>query len=185
MIRIPEGTAPDFKNRSFSLTATVEIPKEGASGVLGTMGGRFGGWALLILDDKPVFTYAYSNQAQHKYRIASTQPLSPGKHTIGFDFRYDGGGLGKGGTGTLTVDGNKVAQGRIEHTIRARFSLDETLDFGEDTGTPVVEDYADKMPFRFNGRLHQFVVRLGESGVAAADLRELERLKDTVAHARE
>src|SRR5262249_37980705 len=96
LIRIPEGSAPNVKNTSYSMTAEVEIPKGGASGVLGTMGGRFGGWGLLVFDGKPEFVYAYSNQPQHKYRIASSQPLSPGKHTIQFDFKYDGGGIGKG-----------------------------------------------------------------------------------------
>jgi arylsulfatase len=162
MIRIPEGTSPNLKNKSYSMTAEVEIPSRGASGVLGTQGGRFGGWALLVVDSKPEFVFAFSNQPQHKYRIASPQPLSPGKHTIRFDFKYDGGGAGKGGMGTLSVDGTQVAQGRIDHTIRARVSLDETMDFGEDTGTPVVEDYAAKMPFKFTGTLAKFVIRLGE-----------------------
>jgi arylsulfatase len=86
--------------------------------------------------------------------------LTPGKHTIGFDFKYDGGGIGKGGTGTLLVDGQKVAEGKIPRTIGCRFSLDETFDVGEDTGTPVVEDYADKMPFKFTGKLCKLVIEL-------------------------
>src|SRR5262245_66644570 len=105
MIRSPEGSTPDVKNKSYRISADVEIPAAGASGVLATQGGRFGGWGLLVLDGKPVFVHAISNQAQHKYRVASNQRLSPGKHTIEFDFAYDGGGVGKGGTGTLTVDG--------------------------------------------------------------------------------
>jgi hypothetical protein len=86
--------------------------------------------------------------------------LKPGKHTITFDFAYDGGGIGKGGTGTLSVDGDKVTEGKIERTVGRRFSLDETFDVGEDTGTPVVEDYADKMPFRFTGTLNKLVIDL-------------------------
>ena len=77
--------------------------------------------------------------------------MLPGKHTIKFDFKYDGPGMGKSGTGTLSVDGKQVAEGKIERTIPVRFSLDETFDVGEDTGTPVVEDYVDKMPFKFTG----------------------------------
>jgi len=127
-----------------------------------------------VTDSKPEFAYALSNQPQDKFKIASSQPLSPGKHTIKFDFKYDGGGVGKGGTGTLSVDGQQVAQGRIDKTIRARFSLDETMDFGEDTGSPVVEDYADKMPFKFTGRLDKFVIHLDESNMNAIDKRELE-----------
>jgi arylsulfatase len=172
MIRIPEGSSPDVKNKSFMMTAEVVVPEGGASGVLGTMGGRFGGWGLLVIDGKPEFAYAFSNQSKHKYRIASSQVLTPGKHTIVFDFKYDGGGIGKGGTGTLSVDDKEVARGRIENTIRSRFSLDETMDFGEDTGTPVVEDYVTKMPFKFTGELTKFVIRPVSTTVSSADERE-------------
>jgi arylsulfatase len=168
MIRIPEGASPDFKNRSFTLIADVDASDGNSNGVLGTIGGRFGGWGLLVIDGKPEFDYALSNQPQYKYRITSPHRLAPGKHSIRFDFKYDGGGVGKGATGILTVDGEQVAQGRIDRSIRARMSLDETMDFGEDTGTPVVEDYADKMPFKFTGKLDRFVVQLGESGEAPA-----------------
>src|SRR5262245_31338027 len=82
MIRIPEGSAPDFKNKSWTVAAEVAIPQGGASGVLGTIGGRFGGWALLLMDSKPVFAYALSNQPQHKFKAASNQPLTPGNHII-------------------------------------------------------------------------------------------------------
>jgi Sulfatase len=172
MIRIPEATTPDIKNKSFSMTADVDIPEGGANGTLATQGGRFGGWAMLVIDGKPEFAYAFSNQAQHKYRIASNEALSPGKHTIHFDFKYDGGGVGKGGLGTLLVDGKQVGQGHIERTIRARFSLDETFDVGEDTGTPVVEDYADKMPFRFTGTLNKFVIDLTPNPLTPAQTKE-------------
>jgi len=77
---------------------------------------------------------------------------------VRFQFKYDGGGIGKGATGTLLVDGQQVAQGPIPQTVPSRFSLDETFDVGEDTGTPVVEDYADKMPYPFTGTLKKFVV---------------------------
>jgi arylsulfatase len=136
----------------------VVIPDGGANGVLATQGGRFGGWGLLVLDGKPVFVHAFSNQEKSKYRVAADERLSPGKHTITFDFAYDGGGVGKGGTGTLSVDGKKVAEGKIVRTVGRRFSFDETFDIGEDTGTPVVEDYVDKMPFKFTGRLEKLVI---------------------------
>jgi len=161
MVRIPEGSAPDFKNKSWAVAAEVTIPDKGdASGVLATIGGRFGGWALLMHDGKPQFVYALSNQPQHKFRIASDQALSPGNHVVRLQFKYDGGGIGKGATGTLFVDGQQVAQGQIPQTAAVRFSLDETFDVGEDTGTPVVEDYADKMPYPFRGTLKKFVVVL-------------------------
>ena len=161
MVRIPEGSAPDFKNKSWAVAAEVTIPDKGdASGVLATIGGRFGGWALLMHDGKPQFVYALSNQPQHKFRIASDQALSPGNHVVRLQFKYDGGGIGKGATGTLFVDGQQVAQGQIPQTAAVRFSLDETFDVGEDTGTPVVEDYADKMTYPFTGTLKKFVVVL-------------------------
>lgn len=160
MIRIPEGATPDVKNKSYSIKADVEIPSQGAEGILATQGGRFGGWGLLVLNGKPLFVHALSNQEKDKYRIASDKILTSGKHTIQFDFTYDGGGIGKGGKGVLKVDGEVVAEGRIEHTVGARFSLDETFDVGSDTGTPVIEDYVEKMPFQFTGKLNKVVINL-------------------------
>jgi arylsulfatase len=160
MIRIPEGSAPNFKNKSWTIAAEITVPDQGASGMLATIGGRFGGWGLWLADGKPQFAYALSNQPAHKFRIGSNQPLPAGNHVVRFRFRYAGGGLGKAATGTLFVDGNQVAEGPIPETIIARFSLDETFDVGEDTGTPVVEDYVDKMPFKFTGELKKFVVIL-------------------------
>jgi arylsulfatase len=124
---------------------------------------------MLVIDGKPQFVSAFSNQQQHKYRVASDEKLVAGKHTIKFDFVYAGPGFGKGGTGTLSVDGKQVAQGKIERTIPVRISLDETLDIGEDTGTPVVEDYVDKMPFKFTGSIGKVVIEPGKSGLASAD----------------
>jgi Sulfatase len=160
MIHIPEGSAPNFKNTSWVVAAEVTIPENGASGVLATIGGRFGGWALLMEGSKPEFAYAYSNQPEHKFRIVSDQPIAAGNHVVRLNFKYDGGGIGRGARGTLFVDGKQVAQGQIPRTIPIRFSLDETFDVGEDTGTPVVEDYNDKMPFAFTGTLKKFVVIL-------------------------
>jgi arylsulfatase len=173
-IRVPEGTAPDTKNKSYTITADVEIPEGGAEGVLVTQGGRFGGYALLLMDGKPEFDYAFSNQKHFKYRITSNDKLAPGKHTLKLDFKYEGPGMGKSATGTLFVDGQQVAQGKIERTIPIRFSLDETFDVGEDTGTPVVEDYLEKMPFKFTGDLKQVVIELGKSGLTASDDKQIE-----------
>src|SRR5262249_13376743 len=103
---------------------------------------------------------ALSNQPEHKFRIASNQPVPAGNHVVRFNFKYEGGGIGKGAAGTLFVDGKPVADGRIPQTVQVRFSLDETFDIGSDTGTPVVENYADKMPFAFTGTLKKFVVIL-------------------------
>jgi len=180
MVRIPEGSAPDFKNKSWTLAAEVTIPDSGASGVLATIGGRFGGWALLMRDNKPEFAYALSNQPDHKYRIISDQPIEAGNHIIRVKFDYDGGGIGKGATAALLVDEKQVAQGKIPRTIGVRFSLDETFDVGEDMGTPVLEDYADKMPFAFTGTLKKFVVVLQPEQLSEE---EKKRLREELAKA--
>ncbi len=185
MIRIPEGSAPDLKNKSYSVTAEVKIPQGGADGVLATQGGRFGGWGLMVLDGKPVFVHALSNQPQHKYKVASNEKLTPGDHTIRFGFTYDGGGIGKGGTGTLFVDDKQVAQAKIDRTVCCRFALDETFDVGEDTASPVIEDYADKMPFRFTGVLKTVVIELGKSDLSDEAKKALERGKQAAERVRE
>jgi arylsulfatase len=141
------------------------------------MGGRFGGWGLLVMDGKPRFDYAFSNQAKDRYQVAAKDKLSAGKHTIRLDFKYDGGGMGKGATAVLSVDGEQVAKGRIERTVPLRFSLDESFDVGEDTGTPVAEDYAERMPFRFTGELRRLVIDLGD-GQALPSRAQVKRLND-------
>jgi hypothetical protein len=158
MIRIPEGSSPDFKNKSWTAAAEVTIPDGGANGVLATIGGRYGGWALLMQDGKPQFAYAFSNQPDHKSVVTSDQPLAPGNHILRVKFEYEGGGIGKGATATLLADEKEVGQVKIPRTTGVRFSLDETFDVGEDTETLVLEDYAEKMPFRFTGDLKKFVV---------------------------
>ena len=173
MLRIPEGSAPNFKNKSWAIAAEVTIPNSGANGVLATIGGRFGGWTLMMQDSKPQFAYAFSNQPEHKFRITSNQPIPSGNHVVRFSFKYDGGGIGKGATGTLFVDGTPVAEGRIPQTIGVRFSLDETFDVGGDMGTPVVEDYVDKMPFEFTGTLNKFVVVLEPENLTPEERKRL------------
>lgn len=158
MVRIPEGAAPDFKNKSYKITAHVNIPATGAEGVMLTQGGRFGGLGLYLLENRPVFHYNFLGLAE--YRIAGNDALKPGRHVIAFEFTYDGGGAGKGGSGVLAVDGRKVAAGRIEHTMPLRISLDECLDIGEDTGTSVSKDYRMNMPFKFSGSIEKVTVEL-------------------------
>jgi hypothetical protein len=191
MIRIPEANAPDIKNKSFHISADVEVPQGGADGVIVTQGGRFGGWALLVLDRKPMFAYAFSNQDGDKYpyqkkyktRIAASGPLAPGKHAIAFDFAYGGGGPGKGGQGTLAVDGKKVAEGRIELTQPLRFSLDESFDVGQDTGSPVIDEYDAKMPFKFTGTLNRVAFKLSPENLTRAERASLQRLRTDFAFA--
>ena len=156
MHRIPEGTAPDLKNKNHTITAEIEVDENGAEGMLVTQGGRFGGWALYILDGKPTYTYNVCNL--ERYDIVAPEKLGPGKHTITYKFKYDGGGVGKGGQGTLLVDGKTVAEGRVERTQGMRISLDETFDIGTDCGEPVSENY--QVPFDFTDTIEKVVVRL-------------------------
>jgi arylsulfatase len=169
LVRIPEGAAPNLKNRSYQIKAEVVIPKSGAEGMLLTHGGRFAGYGLYLLEGKPVFTYNLAGVA--RYSVTGKEKLEPGAHTILFDFTYDGG-LGKGGVGAIQVDGKTVATGRIERTLAFRLSLDETLDCGEDTGTPVAEDY--HVPFKFTGELKKVTVYLKPAPLTAQDQRKLE-----------
>jgi hypothetical protein len=172
MTRIPEGSAPSILNKSFKIGAEVTVPDAGAEGVLATQGGRFNGWGLYLLAGKPVFHY--NTVGAYRYTVAGPDRLSPGKHAILIDFKYDGG-LGKGGTATLMVDGKQVAQGRIERTIPFRISADETLDIGEDTGTPVSADY--QVPFKFTGDLKKVVIQLTDAVLSAEEEGEIKRIR--------
>jgi arylsulfatase len=121
MTRIPEGAAPDVKNKSWSATAEVDVPAD-ASGMIATAGGLFGGWGFYLDKGKPTFHYSFVDVAH--YEVAGKDALPAGKHTVTMDFAYDGGGIGRGGTVTLTVDGKEVAKGRVERTVPIRISLE-------------------------------------------------------------
>ncbi len=163
---LPVGTAPNTLTRSFSITAEVEIPSSGAEGMLNTLGGRFGGYGLYLLKGKPVFTYDFLGLA--KFRWEGKAALAPGKHTVLFDFKYDGPGMAKGGTGVLSVDGKEVDNKKIPHTCPAMYTIDETFDVGVDTRTGVNDkDY--QPPFRFTGELQKLTVKLGPNQMLAAD----------------
>jgi arylsulfatase A-like enzyme len=162
--RIPEGSAPNFKNQSWTITADINT-RAGTTGVLATLGGYFGGFVLMIKDGKPEFMYRGTNQPQWLTTLQSPQKLTPGHHIVSVDFVYDGGGVGKGANMILNVDGKTVAQKRTERTIGVRFSLDETFDVGEDTGTPVEFSVYD-VPFKFNGDLVKVSVDLKAKDVA-------------------
>ncbi len=155
MTRIPEGAAPDLKNKSFSIEAEIEVGDR-ANGMIVTQGGLFGGLALYLNQGKPVFHYNFVDVSHDE--IAADAPLSAGWHTVRFDFAYDGGGLGKGGGATLAIDGQPVARGRIARTIPIRVTLDESFDVGEDTGTPVNLSY--DVPFRFSGTIRTVKIEL-------------------------
>ena len=153
----PEGSAPNILNKSYSITAEVDIPPGGAEGMLNTLGGAFGGYGLYLVKGKPVFTYV--QLTTERFRWEGPAALTPGKHTIVFDFKYDGAGFGKGGTGVLSVDGKEVASKTIPHTIPFLVSFDESFDVGVDTRYGVDNnDY--QVPFRFTGKLTKLTIKL-------------------------
>ncbi|MBX9722957.1 MAG: sulfatase-like hydrolase/transferase, partial [Candidatus Obscuribacterales bacterium] len=156
MTGMSENVFINLKNHSFSLDAEADIPAGGASGALIAQAGKFGGWSFYLKDSKPMFTYNWLGQQQ--YTIESPKALAAGPAKIRFDFAYDGGGPGKGGTGTLTVNGEQVAQGRIERTQGFCFSADEGVDVGCDLGTAVSKNY--EIPFKFTGKLGKITVDL-------------------------
>jgi arylsulfatase A-like enzyme len=163
---VPDGNAPSLLTKSFSITAEVEIPTKGAEGMLNTLGGHFGGYGLYLVKGKPVFTY--NLLALEKFRWQGPQALAPGKHTILFDFKYDGPGMGKGGTGVLSVDGKEVASKTIPHTVPAIMTIDESFDVGVDTRTGV-DDKDYKPPFRFTGKLDKLTIKIAPSQMMAED----------------
>jgi len=158
-----ENVFINTKNRSFAITAEVEIPKGGANGVILAQGGRVGGFSLYLKEGKPA--YHYNWLGMERFTVAAKEAVAAGKATIRFEFAYDGGGLGKGGVGTLYVNGKKAAEGRIEKTQPMIFSADETADVGTDDAMPVTEDYkvGDN---EFTGRIHKVTIEVGEIGAA-------------------
>ena len=158
MTGIMENAFINVKNRSHSITAEVEIPVAGGEGVILCQGGRFAGWSLYMQEGK--VTYAYNWFGKERYTITAPDALPPGKATIRFDFAYEGGDKsGAGGTGTISINGKKVAEGRIERTVPNVFSADETADVGVDDATPVTEAYTAKTS-GFTGGIDRVTVEL-------------------------
>jgi len=160
MTGMSENVFINIKNRSHSITAEVIIPKGGAKGVILAQAGRFGGWSLYLKDGKPAYTYNFLGLKSTT--IAAKQAIGTGKATVRYEFTYDGGGLGKGGVGTILVNGRKVAEGRIEQTQPLIFSGDEGADVGEDGETPVVENYGIQAPYKFTGKINKVTIDLKE-----------------------
>lgn len=168
--RLIEETTPNVKNRSHAVVADVEVTGR-AEGVVVSQGGRFGGWTLYCVEGVPTYQYNYFGLTRCTVRASG--PVTEGRHELRVDFRYDGGGVGRGGTVALAVDGRAVGEGRVEETIPYYFSFDETFDVGVDLGTPVSEDYAvgDNA---FTGVVRTVRIDLGDEHVEATDA-ELHR----------
>ena len=183
---IPDGSAPSILNKDYTITAEITVPQGGAEGMIVTLGGRFGGYGLYLLKGKPVFSYNLLNLKRYRWeggvgnRDVFSDALKPGKHTIVFDFKYDGPGPGKGGTGVFTVDGNQVAKKSIPHSIPFLMAIDETFDIGSDTRTAVDDSY--KLPFRFTGKIDKLTYKLGATQMTEDEQKvirhALERARD-------
>lgn len=172
MIGMTENVFINVKNRSYTITADVEIPKGGANGVILAQAGRFGGWSLYLKDGKPV--YAYNFLGLKTTKVASPEALPVGNAAIRFEFDYEGPGLGKGGTGKILINGKQVATGKIERTQGNFFSADEGADVGMDGETPVSDDYKEREN-TFTGKIKKVVIEVGPVKLAAADQEELRK----------
>jgi arylsulfatase len=191
---VPASAAPDILNKSYTITAEVEIPSGGAEGMIVTQGGRFGGYGLFLSRaplggplgigrGKPVFLY---NLLNLKRATWSGPELDAGKHTIVFGFKSDGPGLGKGGTGVLSVDGKEVARNSMEHTTPITFPEDETFDIGQDTHTGVaMVEYRYDVPFKFTGTINKLTFALEPEKLTSEDRKRLPAIADALARAKD
>jgi arylsulfatase len=156
-----ENTFINVKNRSKTITAELGIPTGGANGVILAQGGRFGGWSLYMKDGRPSYTYNFLGL--ERYTVTSKHRVAAGSARIELDFVYDGEGLGKGGTATLSVNGEPVAEGRIDKTQPLVFSADETADVGLDNQTPVAEGIGiGRDETRFTGKIRKVTVAVND-----------------------
>jgi arylsulfatase len=178
---IPRGTAPELLNTSYTITAEIEVPQGGAEGMIVTDGGRFGGYGLYLLKGKPQFVWNLLDLK--RVRWEGPEALAPGKHTLEYDFKYDGlgfatlafnnlSGLGRPGTGTFKVDGKVVSTQTMERTVPLTLPWDETFDIGSDTGTPVVDqDY--QVPFKFTGKIDKLTFTIEPPKLTPEDEKKL------------
>jgi arylsulfatase A-like enzyme len=185
MTGVPMGDAPSLLDCSYNIGADIEVPAGGAEGVILTAGGRFGGYGFYLLKGKPIFNW---NLVGYKHvRWEGPEGLAPGKHTLEFDFTYEGlgfatlafnqmTGIGKGGTGVLKIDGKEVATQKMAHTIPLILQWDETFDIGADTGTPV-DDQDYQVPFKFTGKLNKLTLKVQRPELSPADIKRLEEME--------
>ena len=182
MVGLPQGDSPFLLNSSYTITADITVPEEGAEGMILTSGGRFTGYGFYLLKGKPVFLWNLLDLKRQKWE--GTEALAPGKHTLEFDFQYEGlgvgtlafnnmSGLGRPGTGTLKVDGKVVATQVMEKTIPMILQWDESFDIGSDTLTGVNDaDY--KPPFPLTAKLNKLTIKVERPQLSADDIKKLE-----------
>jgi hypothetical protein len=181
-VSIPDGNQPSVLNTSYTITANIDLPQSGADGVIVGEGGRFYGWALYLLKGKPVFTYNLLDLK--RTRFEGTEALAPGKHTIVYDFKYDGlgeatlaynntSGVGRGGTGTLKIDGKVVSTQTLERTLPLVKPLDQFFAIGLSGPTPV-DDHDYKVPFNFTGTINKVTITLDPPKLTPEDKTKLE-----------
>jgi arylsulfatase A-like enzyme len=176
-VGIPPANAPHLLNRDYTITADITIPDGGAEGMIATMGGRFGGYGLYLLKGRPVFVYNLLDLKRTRWEAGigaedwlSGAALPAGKHTLVFDFKYDGPGPGKGGTGVFSVDGKELSRQKMEHTIPFLMALDESFDIGIDTRTSVDSSYT--LPFKFTGTIDKLTYKIGDEQLSAAEQKD-------------
>jgi arylsulfatase len=155
MTGIAENAFINIKGRSYSLTAEVTVPAQGADGVIIAQAGRFGGWSLYMKGGRAHHVYNFGGL--QRTVVSTTEPLAPGRHTVRYEFAYDGGRPGSGGTSRLSVDGAPAVEARVPRTMPFLYSADEGVDVGSDNETPVTEEYPEGRN-RFTGRIHQVTV---------------------------
>jgi len=177
----PNGDAPSVLNASYNFKADVEIPQSGAEGMIITQGGRFGGYGFYVLKNKPVFLWNLVDLKRVRWEGPA---LTPGRHVLEFDFKYEGlgagtlafnssSGVGRGGTGVLKVDGKEVMTQKMEHSLPFVLQWDESLDIGSDTGTPVNDkDY--QVPFKFTGKLDKVTLTIDRPKLSPEDIKKLQ-----------
>jgi hypothetical protein len=159
MGRLSENSVVNIKNKSHSVTAEIVVPPGGAEGVIIAQGGNIGGWALYAKGGK--LKYCYNLLGIQQFYVESASALTPGDHQVRMEFEYDGGGLGKGGTVSLYVDGKKVREGKVAATAAMVFSADDGCDVGVDTGSPVSPDYGSRGN-EFSGRVKGVLLSIAE-----------------------
>ncbi len=155
-IALPDGASPPMCNKSWTITAEIEVPADNANGMIVTHGGLEGGYGLYLKEGVPTFVYNFLSIDRSTF--TATDRIPAGRATIVVDFKYDGGGMGKGGEVAMKVDGRSVAGGRMERSVPIQFSLGEGLDIGMDIGSPI--DFTYQLPFAFTGKIDHVTIDL-------------------------